>query len=674
MQRILDAVRRALTRAAGLLWVVPCAVLGAAPADLTRLSLEELMEVEVQTASRYRQNTLDAPSAVSVISAEDIRNFGWRSLADILRSVRSFYLSYDRNYSYIGVRGFGRPGDYNSRLVLLVDGYRINDNVYDTAYVGTEFPVDVDLIERVEVVRGPGSAMYGGNALFGVVNVITRQAGAGPAAEATASAGSEDSYAARATLSKSFDSGLRLLVSGTWRDSDGPDNFFPEFADPATNNGFATGADYDRGTQVFAKASYGKFALDAAWAQRNKGLATGVFGTVFNDPRSRYLDEQTYLNLAWYDTLAGGLETFARVYYGRYRFTGDYIYDYPPLALNRDEAVGEWWGIEARGSRGFGPHKVVFGADYQDNLHQDQRNFDLVAGTACVAVPQAGPCLDQRASSRRLGLYAQDEWAFAERWSLNAGLRYDDLSDADSDWNLRLGLIYRPQAETALKLIYGTASRPANAYERDYSFPGASPFLANPGLGLERIKALEGIWEQGLGHNLKFTAIAYRYQMHGLINQQDVGGALQFQNLPTVTAHGLELELEGRWQDGLTARGSVATQSSHAPDGLDLTNSPTTVAKLNILVPLIPRRLNAGFETQYIGSRRTDLGTIPGYGVSNVNLRWFDERAGYELALAVYNAFNERFYDPSGPDPALPNRDRLEQDGATWRLKFTTRF
>ena len=94
------------------------------PADLTTLSLEQLMDLRVvYAASKYEQTTLAAPAAVTVITAEEIREFGYRSVADILNGVRGFFTTYDRNYSYVGVRGFARPGDYNSRLLLLIDGY-----------------------------------------------------------------------------------------------------------------------------------------------------------------------------------------------------------------------------------------------------------------------------------------------------------------------------------------------------------------------------------------------------------------------------------------------------------------------------------------------------------------------------------------------------------------------
>jgi len=148
----------------------------------------------VYSASKYEQKVTEAPSKVSIVTAEEIQRYGYQTLADILRSLPGFYTTYDRNYDYIGVRGFGIPGDYDTRLLLLVDGHRINDNVYDSLYSDRGFILDVDLIDRVELVRGPSSSLYGSSAFFGIVNVITKKGRDLNGTEVSAAAGSHDSY------------------------------------------------------------------------------------------------------------------------------------------------------------------------------------------------------------------------------------------------------------------------------------------------------------------------------------------------------------------------------------------------------------------------------------------------------------------------------------------------
>ena len=138
------------------------AVIAAETPDLTGLSLEELMDIDVvYGASRFEQKVTQAPSSVTVISSEEIRRYGYTTLAEIVGSVRGLYTSYDRNYSFIGVRGFQRPGDFNMRTLIMVDGHRLNDSVYGSVLLGTDSLVNVEgdrrhLERGVLGLAGPG--------------------------------------------------------------------------------------------------------------------------------------------------------------------------------------------------------------------------------------------------------------------------------------------------------------------------------------------------------------------------------------------------------------------------------------------------------------------------------------------------------------------------------------
>src|SRR5208283_2908020 len=107
----------------------------------------DLASLEVGTvygASKHEQSTLEAPASVTIVTGDDIKRFGYRTLADVLQSVRGFYITSDRVYTYIGVRGVNRPGDFGGRILITINGHRINDPIFDQAFNGMEFPLDVD--------------------------------------------------------------------------------------------------------------------------------------------------------------------------------------------------------------------------------------------------------------------------------------------------------------------------------------------------------------------------------------------------------------------------------------------------------------------------------------------------------------------------------------------------
>ncbi len=261
---------------------------------LASMSLEELSSIKVETvygASKHEQDTSDAPASVSIVTADEIKKSGYRTLTEILNSVRGFYTTSDRSYSYIGVRGFNRPGDYGGDILIMIDGHRINDAIYDQAFNGTEFLLDVDLIERVEVIRGPGSSLYGDNAFLAIINVITRRGLRG--VEAAGAYASYNTATGRLSYGKRFKNGLALEASGTYFGSDGRDRLhYPEFSQ--INHGYADNIDSSRGGSAFATLSFRDFSLEGGFVQRTKTLPTAAYGTVFDDPRNCLLDERAF--------------------------------------------------------------------------------------------------------------------------------------------------------------------------------------------------------------------------------------------------------------------------------------------------------------------------------------------------------------------------------------------
>ncbi|MBI5641704.1 MAG: TonB-dependent receptor [Nitrospirae bacterium] len=639
-------------------------VSASAPA-LGQMSIEELMQIEVatvQTASKYVQKVSEAPSAISVITSEEIRKYGYRTLADLLRSVRSFYITHDRNYSFTGVRGFGRPGDYNTRLLLLVDGHRINDNIYDQAFVGTEFILDIDLIERVEIIRGPGSSLYGANAFFGIINVITRSVSGLKGAEVSGEAGSFRTYKGRLSYGGILRNGPEMVLSASTYESKGRGRlFFREFDDPATNNGFAENADYDRFNSSFAKISYKGLTIHGGYVYRKKGVPTAAFGTLFNDPGTYAADERAYLEMNYEQTFEKDLRIISRLSYDQYSYHGHYVTD--PLIVNKDFARGRWWGAEIKAIKTlFERHKVILGAEYQDNTKQDQGNYDEAV------------YLDDRRRSENWGVYIQDEFAILDTLILNAGVRHDRYDTFGSTTNPRLALIFSPARTTALKLIYGTAFRAPNAYELYYN-DGGDTQKANPGLRPETITTYELVLETSFDKAVRGAASIFHYDIRNLISQQvdPSDGLIFFSNADEIEASGLEIEIDGRCSSGLEGRISYTFQESREKrtKGV-LSNSPRHLVKFGMAVPLIRELVFAGIELQYTGRRKTLSGnSAAGFFLTNLTFFSRNLAKGLEITASVYNLFDKRYGDPGSTEH---RQDIIEQDGRSFRFKMTYGF
>ena len=640
-------------------------------ADLTEMTLESLMEVRVIGASRYEQKLSEAPSYVSIVTRDDIRRFGYRNLTDVLRSIPGVFTSYDRNYNYAGVRGLGPPGDYNTRILLVVDGHRINNNVYDEALIGNQFPVDIDLVERVEFVRGPASSLYGSNAFFGILNVITRRGGNVEGAELSASAASYQTYQGRATYGRAFSRGPELLLSGTLSDSKGQDLYFPFYddGDPANNNGVAVNADGEKFRNAFAKVAWGDFTLEGVAGYRKKNVPTGAYQTTFNDNRYYTVDSTYYLDLKYEREFSGGLDLTARLFLDYYRYYGDYPYD--PV-MNRDYANGNWWGAEIQAKKkAWDRHIFTGGVEYRGNYRQDQGNHDVDPYFAYLS--------DTR-TSNQWSAYLQGEFRILPSLILNAGVRYDDYETFGGNWSPRVGLIWAPWEKTAAKLLYGNAFRAPNIYELYYQ-DGFSQ-KPNPALEPETIDTYEAVLEQFVelfGIQWKGTAAGYIYKIKNLITEQtdptDPAFTL-FRNSDTIDAYGVELELDGRIASGLGGRASYSRQKSEI-QGTEgpLVNSPRSTAKLTLFLPVWGKKISLNPEVQYYSDRKTAPGratpSVGGYTVVNLTLFTQELLRGLELSATAYNLLDKRYADPTG---AALAEDTIQQDGFNFRVKATYHF
>ncbi len=632
---------------------------------LAEASLEDLMNIKVYSASRYDQRLAEAPATVTIVTRDEIQRYGYRTLAEILRSVPGFFIPYDRLYSYVGIRGFANPGDYNTRVLLMVDGHRLNDSIFQQAMIGTEFPIDVDMIERVEVIRGPASSIYGTNAIFGVINVITRKVGEISGLELSADAASFNTYTGRASYGGRL-LGIDTVLSATFMDSKGHNwLYFPEYDTPQDNYGIGSHADADQYMDLLATLSKGGFRFQAAYDSREKHDPTGAWEVVFNDPRNRVTDHHGYMDLR-YEHSQGPWQWMARSYYDRYGEDGFYIMPTFELAspaergfVNRDFERGEQWGAEFQASKTIHDrHKLTGGFEFRDEFRQQMASYYL-------SPPEV--LLNVNIPAYVVAGYLQGEFRITDKLSLTAGVREDYVQLAGSSTNPRLAFTYNPWTKTNFKLIYGTAFRSANVYEQYYA---SLDVHSSGNLAPERIHAWEGAWQQELTSRTSLSASVFHNRMSNFIEfTADSTGDLNFRNVPDVTATGGELELRGRWPNGISGHASYSYQ--YAQGGVTnqwAVGSPKHLAKLNVSVPLYRQKLFAGLEALYTSKRLTlDGSTVGGYTVVNLTLLSRKLTRHFDLSASVYNLFDQTYFDP-GAEQHLENA--LRQDGRSFRVKL----
>jgi outer membrane receptor protein involved in Fe transport len=621
----------------------------AAAADVTDMSLEQLLQIGVVGASKYEQKQSQIGAAVSVITRQEIRAFGWRTLDQALASLPGVYVTYDRQFTYLGVRGFGLPGDYNTRVLVTINGNRVNDPIFDSGPSGRELPIDMDLVERIEFIPGPGGAVYGQNAMFAVVNIVTRTGAEMNGAEAAVGYQEPQSLIeGRASWGAHLDNGVDVLTSVSGMNAQGQNLFFDYGA--SGKSGIAWGLDGDRTKQFFGSIARGPWSFEVVYGFEHKDDPTAAY---LSDPLvpGQYQETGYALTQLQYqdkfagDTLHASVRLFTANDISNEDLSfGGTLYTYP--------STPDLIGVEARlVSTALGAHILMLGVEAQDNYNTDQSQIVPAKPALDVYVPGSG---------YRVGVYGQDEWHLLNPLAATLGLRVDSNEKTGTALSPRLALIWDATSETTAKALYGVAHRAPNSFEDLAGFEPDAPSLR---LNDETIDTLELDVDHRLGRDLTLRASVYQWTLHDLILENDV--TQQYQNTQPVHTHGVELSMDKTWDSGARLRDSVSIQHANYRSGGEVANSPEILGKLNFSSPLPVDGVRLGYELSYDSSRLTLNGTpLGGYALSNLFLSTESLARGLEISVGVGNLFDKRYAQPAS---ANHWQDSLEQDGRSVR-------
>lgn len=631
----------------------------------------------VSIATGTRQPIARAPSVATVVTAEDIAAIGAADLDEVLETVPGMHVSRTASgYNPIYVMR-GIYTQYNPQMLMLVNGIPITSVfVGDRSRVWGGMPVEN--IARIEVIRGPGSALYGADAFSGVINIITRTAADLDGTKIGLRAGSfnsRDAWVLHGGEWSGFDVAAYLRVGAT----DGQRRTISRDAATALGTSLAPGPvnlgrDAIDGRIDLARDQW---RLRAGYQQRDN-LGTAAGGAQALDPVGSNSSKRFSADLTYQDANFGrDLDVTAQASYFYLNDRSNLVL-YPPgtnfgTGVFTDGVIGNPYKWErhlrfnlSAAYTGLQSHKLRFGAGTQDDdlyRTKETKNFSTPAPGVLLPlgsvqdVTDAAPFL--RPHIRRVNhVYAQDEWAFTQDWFLTAGVRRDQYSDFGGTTNPRVALVWETAYNLTSKLLYGRAFRPPSFVELyNINNPVA---LGNPNLKPESIESVELAFAWQPAGTVQTNLNLFRYQMKDILRfVQNPDNSFTAQNAGRQHGQGIEVELAWEARTNLRLSGNYAQQRSiDETTDQDAGNAPQHHIYARADWRFMPSwTLNT--QLNYIaGRKREPTDTRPAiadYHTVDLTLRNQKHSGDWDFAFTVRNLFNADAREPSPAPGLIPN-------------------
>lgn len=633
-------------------------------ADIVDVSLETLLQQKVSAASKHEQSAHRAPASVTVISAEEIRRFGYENVAEVLEAVHGLYINNDLKATSVGVRGFGRPSDMNSRVLVLVDGHPTNESATNWTFIDFRLGVDIDLVDRIEIVRGPGSALYGTGAMMAVINVVTKRAEEVDGIDVTASAGSYGYREGHVSVGKTFAADRGIIASATWGATEGHNIYFKDLDLAGHNNGIAEQQDWKEYHGLTIGAMFGGLVLRGRQLWHNMGDPTGTSRTVFNHDDAQQNMEIGLLEALYRKSLTSSTHLSLGTHLNRASRNQIHpVRDSEQIVLMEDVGTSTWTGVVGDIRWDASPvHRVVAGGELktafvnyrrwtpEDLLDDDDYNF------------------------RQASVFIQDEYSPLRDLTATIGIRFDYYDQAGGAVSPRVAVVYSPFRTTTLKALYGHAFRSPSIVELHWSQKEVG-FIGNPNLKPERGRTFEVVWEEQIGERTASSVALYHYAMDDLIEITFDGAKrlIQYQNRGEVNALGAEFAVRAHNEAGVLGYGSYSFQRARQRStGDHLVSSPEHLVKGGLSIPV--RALgSAGAEVRYESRRYTVFRTITdAFWLVDLVARTAPLLDGHVAVSArMRNVFNTRYALPGNPEH---RQLALTQLGRRFTIELRYRF
>ncbi|UCB52411.1 MAG: TonB-dependent receptor [Candidatus Zixiibacteriota bacterium] len=681
--------------------------------DFSELSLEKLLDVKVSSASKHEQEISGAPAFVTVITAEMIETFNYRTVAQALRSVPGMWITCDPYSPQVGLRGIAVHGDWNSRISVLLNGHTLNEQWGGSTNVDELLGIDISHVKRIEVVKGPVSSLYGSNAFFGVINVVTKdpESVAGPHL-VTGFTDQVNRTDGAFSFGRRFSKDLQILLCAAASDARGGRLFFQEYRDLEESErlaleedgyspyflsldnltgGHTSGTDFLKSYSLFLNLTWKDFSVLSKLAHRNKGIPTGYFESVFDTDKNRMEEDFNFLEVKYQKPFSGRHKFMGRVYYDDYYFADHILYNYfsdpeeeyedptyLPGPMWVDEGTDKFWGTELQlDLRTTRNQRLIVGGEFQDhNVEQHSGEVDRSEERFEWDVV---PSDVQSSDASIFNLYVQNEYNPVRQVNLVLGLHYSKNTHYAGRVTPKVGVIVSPQQKSIFKLLYSEGFRAPTFYER--TFDDADYYIGNPGLIPEEIRSYEAVFERYMPW-ARMAATFYVNRAKKIISQETVdssdpahpGGdyqdeVFQYQNIEELEARGVEFSVErsvrNRWGGYFNLSYCLAEDKG---TGERPVNSPEFLSNLGINYLWMKDRLSTALELRFVDKRMAYNGTITkSYLTTNVSVVARKIAGLFDASLVVRNVFDQEVRDPIFEDyyPVLS----MKQTGRTFSIR-----
>lgn len=647
-----------------------CAVTSVFGADIATSSTDQVASVsttekdlllfmeeqDLVTATKRHTSLRKAPAIATVITSDEIRNMGALNLLDVLKMVPGFGVSINEyNSMMVEVRGI--RSNTSERILVMIDGHSLNRNINGSSLYRTIGYFPLENVKQVEIIRGPGSALFGNSAFVATVNIITRNAEEINGLEVKTGGGSSDSFKGSLVGGKAIGDKLTLAGSVDHYQTNGP-RLMVE-ADTLTGTPFtkAPGAPdlYLQQTDAFLKVGYGDLSFRGHYHTKQQGMNVGIVSALTDDSSrtqvDNYWSELAY-NLRLADTMSANL-----------KFTYDHYEQDPTMkiypngfrGLFPDGMIGKplvkdrTFGGEVQVDWDlFKGNHLIAGVSFETLEQYDTRqlaNFNPATGAPLGSVQEVANW-NKDATRQIWATYLQDEWQLPYNVNLTAGVRYDHYSDFGDTVNPRLGLVWSFLDNADLKLLYGQAFRAPNFVE----LYNANNLAAIGGSDIkpERIET----YEAGLAWRLNRYLAANMNYFFSTISDQiaQTGSPAVYSNLSKSETQGVELGLNGAIGPEVTWKANYAWQDPRdANSGQRLPYVPSHRASGSInYAPL--KYVNLHTDVLWTGPRPRDKGDtrseVSDYTTVDLAATFKNFYRTLEIQATVRNLFDQRYKDP----------------------------